>query len=347
MIKKIWLYIFLFFCLLLNIIVDMNIKNYFDILQECFGDNVILTNNLYILICVIFALISIFIVLDILLVVYNKNMQNKGINFKVEDGTYGTANWMNEKELNDVLGINNIPGIILGKYKDNIVKLPFESYFNKNICVFGSSGSMKTIGFLLTNLLELSKHKKSIIVTDPKGEIYRTTSSYFKSIGYTVKVLNLNDMRHSDRWNPLGENENINDVQTSADVIISNTQKHNNDGDSFWPRAEENLLKAFEFYFLETISANNNLTTVYKKIASGDIKEMDEMFQKRPEDSPSRMSYNIFSSGSDTIKASVVTGLGTRLQLFQNEDLQKLTSDTDIDLTLPRKTTLYLLYNYK
>lgn len=62
---------------------------------------------------------------------------------------------------------------------------------------------MKTTSFLLTNLLELSIHKKSIVCTDPKGEIYRITSSYFKSIGYTVKVFNLKDMRHSDRWNPL------------------------------------------------------------------------------------------------------------------------------------------------
>ncbi len=41
--------------------------------------------------------------------------------------------------------------------------------------------------------------------------------------------------------------------------------------------------------------------------------------------------------GSDTIKASVLTGLGTRLQSFQNEDLQRLTSETDIDLMLPGK----------
>lgn len=30
------------------------------------------------------------------------------------------------------------------------------------------AGSMKTIGFLITNLLELSKYKKSMVVTDPK-----------------------------------------------------------------------------------------------------------------------------------------------------------------------------------
>lgn len=144
-------------------------------------------------------------------------------------------------------------------------------------------------------------------------------------------------MRHSDRWNPLAENQNITDVQTSSDIIISNTQKHDKGGDEFWPRAEENLLKAFLFYFLENLSDRNNLTNVYKHLSNGDIGEIDTMFKKMPDESPARMSYNIFASGSDTIKASVITGLGTRLQAFQNEDLQKLTSETDIDLTLPGK----------
>ncbi len=168
---------------------------------------------------------------------------------------------------------------------------------------------MKTIGFLLTNLLELSKYFKSMIVTDPKGDIYRKTSSYFRDIGYTVRVLNLKDMRHSDRWNPLAENEDITDVQISANVIISNTQRHNKGGDEFWPRAEENLLKAFEFYFMEKISEKNTLASIYKYIAAGDLGEIDTMFKKMPLDSPARMSYNIFAGGSDTIKASVITRL--------------------------------------
>lgn len=147
MIKKICFYIFLFFCFILNIIIDLNIKNYFNVLKECFGKNIILSYKLYILICFIIALISILVITDILLVLYKNKNENKGIKFKSEDGTYGTANWMNENELTDVLGLNSIPGIILGKFNNNIVKLPFESYFNKNISVFGSSGSMKTIRF--------------------------------------------------------------------------------------------------------------------------------------------------------------------------------------------------------
>lgn len=220
-----FLHIFIF-CLILNILIDINIKSYFNILNLCFGKDIILTTNLYALICFIIAIISVLIIIDVILVFFKRNGENKGIKFKTEDGTHGTANWMNEAEIKEVLGVNETPGIILGKYNNDIVKLPFDSYFNKNISVFGSSGSMKTTAFLLTNLLELSKYKKSIVVTDPKSEIYRTTSSYFKAIGYVVKVLNLKDMRHSDRWNPLGENENITDVQTSSNVIISNTQKH-------------------------------------------------------------------------------------------------------------------------
>ena len=88
---------------------------------------------------------------------------------------------------------------------------------------------------------------------------------------------------------------------------------------------------------LENISNQNTLTNIYKNIANGDIQEIDNIFKRIPLDSPARMSYNIFASGSDTIKASVITGLGTRLQMFQNEDLQRLTSETDIDLSLPGK----------
>lgn len=136
MTKKICFYIFLFFCLILNIVIDCNIKNYFIVLEKCFGKNIVLTSNLNTLICFIIALISILIVLDILLVLFKKENENKGIKIKEEDGTYGTAKWMNEKNISEVLGLNDVPGIILGKYNNNIVKLPFDSHFNKNICVF-------------------------------------------------------------------------------------------------------------------------------------------------------------------------------------------------------------------
>lgn len=151
MIKKICFYIFLFFCLILNIFIDINIRKYILVLEKCFETSIILSSKTYVVICSIIAVIFILIVIDIVLVLKKKNIENKGINFKTEDGTHGTANWMSEKEITNVLSLDN-PGIILGKYNNKLVKLPFDSYFNKNICVFGSSGSMKTIR-IFTNKL--------------------------------------------------------------------------------------------------------------------------------------------------------------------------------------------------
>lgn len=293
--KRLAVYILSAILVVLNIILDFNINPYIKMLNKLFKQNIVLSQFNYCLICLIIAFISILIIISIKLIISNKKDEIKGIKLKLEDGTHGTANWMSENEIEKVLGKNEVPGIILGKSNNNIVKLPFESYFNKNIAVFGSSGSMKTIGFLITNLLELFKYKKSIIVTDAKGEIYRKTSKLFRDNGYIVKVFNLNNMAHSDRWNPLGENEDITDIQTSSNVIISGTQKKTGK-DDFWPRAEENLLKAFEFYFMENKLEQNTLTDIYKIIASGDIETLDTMFKRLPQESPARMSYNIFAS---------------------------------------------------
>lgn len=145
--KKIRIYIVIFLVVIINIIVDINVPNYFNVLRECFNKPIPLTYDLYAIICSIFALISILITIDILLVFKRKNNEIKGVNIKSEDGTYGTSNWMSENEMSEVLSIDDRPDIILGKYNKKIVKLPFESHFNKNICVFGSSGSMKTIRF--------------------------------------------------------------------------------------------------------------------------------------------------------------------------------------------------------
>jgi len=337
MIKKIIKYVSFFFLLFLNIILNFNIKNYLNILEKCFNRNIIIDTKYHVIISIILALISILIYIGTLLITFrNKTLQN-GIKINSEDGSHGTADWMNDKEAEQVLGLNNEPGIILGKKNGKPVVLPFKSYFNKNILVLGSPGSMKSVAFILLNILQLCEYGKSMIISDSKGDLYKKTAYLLRKKGYTVKVFNLCDMAHSDRWNPLAEIENINDAQNTADIIISNTQKHNKNSDDFWPRAEENLLKAFILYFKEKMIETNTLTDIYLKIAGRDISDIDNMFSSLPKDSAARMSYNIFAQGSDTIKSSVLTGLGTRLQAFQNELVQNVTAESDIDLKLPAK----------
>ena len=145
MIRKTFLYLAEIMLIIINIVLDFNINNYIDLLNECFSKNIVLSNFNYGIICFIICLISVLIGLALKLIILNKKDERRGIVLKKDDGTYGTANWLSDNELNNILGKNKVPGIILGKRNNEIIKLPFDSLFNKNIAVFGSSGSMKTI----------------------------------------------------------------------------------------------------------------------------------------------------------------------------------------------------------
>jgi len=145
--RKIIFSIVIIIIFILNIVLDKNINNYIQIINECFQENIILSDFYYTVICSIIAFISVLIIIAMKLIIFYKKEEIKGINLKSEDGTFGTANWLDDNEIEKILGKNDVPGVILGKKNNDIIKLPFNSFFNKNIAVFGSSGSMKTIRF--------------------------------------------------------------------------------------------------------------------------------------------------------------------------------------------------------
>ena len=71
--------------------------------------------------------------------------------------------------------------------------------------IIGSTGSGKTTTFVspMIQLLAASAAGSSMIVTDPKGELFSLHSKYLVSRGYDVKVIDLRDTYASYRWNPL------------------------------------------------------------------------------------------------------------------------------------------------
>ena len=67
-------------------------------------------------------------------------------------------------------------------------------------------------------------HKESLIITDPKSELYEKTSEYLRSKGYVVRVFNLIQPENSDSWNCLAEIEGDELMaQIFCDIIIKNT----------------------------------------------------------------------------------------------------------------------------
>ena len=71
--------------------------------------------------------------------------------------------------------------------------------------IIGSTGSGKTTTFVnpMIQLLATTEAHSSMIMTDPKGELFSLHSKYLVERGYDVKVIDLRDTYQSYRWNPL------------------------------------------------------------------------------------------------------------------------------------------------
>ena len=69
--------------------------------------------------------------------------------------------------------------------------------------IFGTTGTKKTRNFIIPSVFTLGMAGESMVISDPKGEIYRYTSGFLKSEGYDIKVFNLRDPKFSSTWNPL------------------------------------------------------------------------------------------------------------------------------------------------
>ncbi len=71
--------------------------------------------------------------------------------------------------------------------------------------VIGATGSGKTTTFInpMIQLIGATNCGSSMIMTDPKGELFDLHSQFLKSRGYNVMVLDLRDTYSSSRWNPL------------------------------------------------------------------------------------------------------------------------------------------------
>ncbi len=71
--------------------------------------------------------------------------------------------------------------------------------------VIGSTGSGKTTTFInpMIQLIAATNCGSSMIMTDPKGELFSLHSAFLKERGYDVQLLDLRDTYASSRWNPL------------------------------------------------------------------------------------------------------------------------------------------------
>lgn len=122
------------------------------------------------------------------------------------------AHFQSEKELKtnfkiiefDELKHSNIEGIPI---KAELGKKGLQIALSKpaHTLIIGTTGSGKTTTFInpSVQILSHSKNKPSMLLTDPKGELYSLHADELKKQGYDVKIIDLRNPYCSVRWNPL------------------------------------------------------------------------------------------------------------------------------------------------
>lgn len=187
------------------------------------------------------------------------------------DGTHGTSRFMKPEEMKAVLEtgrLDDLTGTIYGKHRDDplddnrfslYIASSSKSGLAGNMLVIGAPGTGKSWGFVRPMIFQCVKRRESMILTDPKAELYESTAGYLADMGYEVRVFNLLEMEHSDRWNCIGEadyDERL--IPIIAATIINNTSSEKEAGD-FWAKAELNLLTALLYYVQNDKDVSGNV----------------------------------------------------------------------------------------
>lgn len=114
--------------------------------------------------------------------------------------------------------------------------------------------------------------------------------------------------------------------------------------------AELNLLKALVLYVaLEMPPEKRNIATVYDLLYTQTEKGLSDMMASISHEhanqytgellppSPASAPYAIFRQSSETVRTSVIIGLGSKLAVLQAQQVRNITSYNEIDLELPGK----------
>lgn len=114
-------------------------------------------------------------------------------------------------------------------------------HMDTHTLIIGPTGSKKSRLVIMPLVRILGSTGESMIISDPKAEIYNRTAAYLEKQKYNIFVLNLRSPMHGQRWNPLaipydfyiaGE---INKAYEFVNDIAENLiQSNKSNTDPFW-----------------------------------------------------------------------------------------------------------------
>ncbi len=240
----------------------------------------------------------------------------------------------------------------------------------------GSTGSGKSVTAVIPmcSFIATAKKKRSVFITDPKGEIFNTTSKMFKDNGYNVLTLDFRHPEMSNHFNILEpiikEYEKYIDYEKKSIVSKKDRVKFNNlamtslaetnrlitslatmimqektqQKDPFWNNSARNLLEGLIGFFLEEYKKNNikrnqiTMTSIRKfqnsSMQEKNFNKFKTYIDRKDYGSKSKDSLTSILNASDNTYKSITAVFGEKMSLFDDVNVANVTSDSDFDFDL-------------
>ena len=133
--------------------------------------------------------------------------REKGFGLTTEKKEDGYARWAKEGEIKKAKGVVRVPYVDKeSKAGGTALVYDKEAAYVDNgeshTLVIGATGSGKTQGIINPTVQMLIKARESMIISDPKGEIYEYNSGIMRELGYQIIILNFRDPQKGNCWNP-------------------------------------------------------------------------------------------------------------------------------------------------
>ena len=240
----------------------------------------------------------------------------------------------------------------------------------------GSTGSGKSVTAVIPmcSFIATAKNKRSVFITDPKGEIFNTTSKMFKDNGYNVLTLDFRHPEKSNHFNILEpiikEYERYIEYEKKSILSKKDKVKYNNlamtslaetnrlitslatlimqekvqQKDPFWNNSAKNLLEGLIGFFLEEYKLGNitreqiTMTSI-RKFQNSSMQEKNfnkfKMYiEKKEYGNKSKDSLTSILSASENTYKSITAVFGEKMALFDDINVANVTSNSDFDFDL-------------
>lgn len=286
--------------------------------------------------------------------------RDKGFGFSVgAKKEKGYSRWSTDKEFRKGLEVVNVKdktipaaGIPLYSKKGKMWVDNGEDHY----LVMGATGSGKTVIVAKPMIKLLSKHGESMILTDPKGELYEDTAAMLKEEGYNIVVLNFRNPQQGNAWNPMSlpyelykEGNSDKAIELLDDLAINILHDEQKSSDPFWNNTAADYFSGLSLGLFEDGTPEQiNLNSVNLMSSLGEERfggpnnnYIKEYFNDKDPSKPAYVNASGTVFTTDETKQGIISTFKQKIKIFSSrENLSEMLSYTDFDMRdIGRKKT--------